>query len=47
MWDRSIEGNLGEERNESIKNKDRVHVREFNAIRKMQSAQLPVPAKGY
>ena len=37
----AVEGRLGEERNESVKSKDRVHVSEWNAIRKMQSAQLP------
>ena len=37
----AVEGNLGEERNESVKSKDRVYVPEWIAIRKMQSGQLP------
>ena len=30
----AVEGSLGEERSESVKSKDRVHVSEWNAIRK-------------
>ena len=39
----AVEGSLGDERNESVQSKDRVHVREWNVIRKctMQSAKLP------
>ena len=29
-----VEGSLGEERSERVKSKDRVHVSEWNAIRK-------------
>ena len=35
VWEKDVlEGSLGEERNESGKSKDRVHVSEWNAIRK-------------
>ena len=33
-----LEGSFGEERNESVKSKDRVRVSEWNAIRKRQDA---------
>ena len=38
-----MDGSLGDERNESVKSKGRVHVSEWNAINKckMQSAKLP------
>ena len=40
----SLDGSLGEERNKSVKSKDRVHVSEWKAIIgsvNMQYAQLP------
>ena len=39
----AVEGSLGEERGESVKSKDRVHMSEWNASRKCQCAIFQLP----
>ena len=42
--EQAVEGSLGEERDESVKSKDRIHMSEWNSSRKCQYAIFELSA---